>query len=407
MVSQNKALQSRLEATLGRFVAMPTDSNDLIANSDAIKALASEFVSLGMAVHVEENAHPWLIATANPKAQSTKRVKILLVIHFDVVSPADDAHFTIRIADDKIFGRGVIDMKFAAAVAHELVKDLAAEDTLAAYDFGILITSDEERGGRDGALDFLQKGWRCDLAIVPDGGRDWKVEQRAKGLLYVYLKAEGLSAHSSRTWEGKNPLPQFLPALQKIIDHFPNDDPNGTVVSINTLQSTNSGAINSTQTPAWVKAGISVRAFENHQLETALRFIEQVAAQHGLRVQVSLHDSPVHLLEESPLVQEFLTALSDVRQKPVEFTQALGASDARYFAALNIPTAIIYPEGGDMHGANEWLRRGDLSTFYNLLATYLQRNAFNAQNLSLGSIGRLAKYKEAVASIVKKVQNKL
>ena len=406
MKTHSPELQARLETTLARYVAMPTESTNLAANAEAIKTLADEFVGLGMTVHVENQIYPWLIATANPRAHANRHVKVLLALHFDVVGPAHENHYTVKMTKDKIFGRGVIDMKFASAVCHELVKDLAAADTLCAYDFGILITSDEERGGNDGARDFIQKGWKADIAIVPDGGRDWKVEARAKGLRYLYLKSTGLSAHSSRTWEGKSPLPTFLPALQTIMAKFPNDDSSGIVVGINTVETTNSGALNSTQTPGWIKAGISIRAFEENQVQAAEQFIKDVAKKHGLSIETTLKDSPVHIMREHPLVQQFLETLRELRDKPLEFSEALGASDARYFAAAHIPTAVLYPEGGDLHGANEWIKRSDLSQFYELLKQYLHKTAFNPDNLSLGRARRFMKYKKAITNLVRSVRAK-
>ncbi|HSW81011.1 MAG TPA: M20/M25/M40 family metallo-hydrolase [Candidatus Saccharimonas sp.] len=400
MNKSDQLIQARLETTLARYVAMPTVTADVAACQQAIQTLAGELAALGMATYTGNSRHPWLIATANPRAQQTKHVKILFVIHFDVVAPAHKDHFMVKTTADKLYGRGVIDMKFAAAACYEVFKDLAADDTLSAYDAGVLITTDEEAGGKDGAGDFLQQGWRCDLAIVPDGGRNWSVEARAKGVNYIYVVANGLSAHSSRPWEGQSPLQRFSKGMQEIDLHFKNDDPQGLVVAINTIESTNAGIVNSTQTPGWIKAGISMRAFNTAELETGMEFIKSVAKKYDLQIVPSLNDSPVHIMRENPLVEAFIKTLTEVRGKQTEFTDALGASDARHFARQNIPTVLVYPEGGELHGEGEWLKRTDLLTYYKLIQHYLRHVAFNADGLSLGSAKRFTKYRTVFAKMV-------
>lgn len=400
MNKTDQLIQARLETTLARYVAMPTVTIDIAACRQAIQALAGELAALGMATFTSTSKHPWLIATANPRAQHTKKVKILFVVHFDVVAAAHDDHFTVKTTADKLYGRGVIDMKFAAAACYEVFKTLAVDDTLSAYDTGILITTDEEAGGYDGAGDFLRQGWRCDLAVIPDGGRDWSIEARAKGMNYFYLVANGLSAHSSRPWEGKSPLLRFTQAMQAFDAHFKNDDPQGLVAAINTIESTNAGIVNSTQTPGWIKAGVSMRAFSTAELEAGMEFVKSLAKKYDLQIVTSLNDSPVHIMRENPLVEAFIKTLADVRGKQTKFTDALGASDARHFAKQNIPTVLVYPQGGELHGAGEWLNRADLLTCYKLVLHYLQKVAFNADGLSLGRAKRFAKYRTALAKMV-------
>jgi len=402
MNKTDQLIQARLETTLARYVTMPTVTIDIAACQQAIQTLAGDLAALGMATFTGNSKHPWLIATANPRAQHTRHVKVLFVVHFDVVAPAHDDHFTVKTTANKLYGRGVIDMKFAAAACYEVFKDLAADDTLSAYDAGILITTDEEAGGKDGASDFIQQGWRCDIAVVPDGGRDWSIEARAKGMNYIYVVANGLSAHSSRPWEGQSPLLRFTQAMQEIEAHFVNNDPQGLVVAINTIESTNAGIINSTQTPGWIKAGISLRAFTAAETEAGLSFIKQIAKKYSLTIVPSLSDSPVHLMRENPLVDTFIATLAEVRGKPSGFTDALGASDARHFAKQNIPTVLVYPEGGELHGAGEWIKRGDLLTYYKLVLHYLQKVAFDPDGLSLGSAKRFAKYRTALTNLVRR-----
>jgi acetylornithine deacetylase/succinyl-diaminopimelate desuccinylase-like protein len=368
-------IQKDLETTLAQYVAMPTTPDNIPACTKAMNAIAADFASSGMLVHVAASAHPWLIATTTPQAMRQKHVKVLLVAHFDVVAPHNKTHFTLHTTKDTLFGRGVFDMKFAAACYKELVNNYAQANNLNTYDIGILLTTDEEKGGQDGARDFLNQGWRCDLAIIPDSGWNWTIEERAKGLTYLYLQVNGRSTHSSRPWDGDNPIHRLAPALTEISQHFKNDNPQGVTVSIVSLEGKNGTQINITQTPDWVKAGISVRAFTTNEITKALDYIKGVAAAHNADVTLTLNDPPVHLLRNHPLVTSFIHIAREVHGEPIKFSDAMGASDARYFAQYNIPTVLMYPEGGGYHGPDEWIRRQDLYKYYNLLHTFIQKVA--------------------------------
>lgn len=367
--------QQRLEETLARYVSMPTVTNNIEACTAAIESIAAEYKELGLTVHTDGPNHPWLVATTQPESMIAKQVKILFVIHFDVVPFENDAQHRLRITEDKLFGRGVYDMKFAAAAVKEMVSDFAKEKRLNELDFGVLITTDEEMGGRDGALEFLKQGWRCDLAVIPDSGYNWSIERRAKGMTYLYVTAYGRSAHSSRPWLGDNPISKLAPAVTEIASHFKNEDHNSAVVSINAIESSNSLHANTTQIAKWARIGISVRAFTKTETQTALDFINTVAKKYNLTTETALDEPDAQLREENPLVQTFIEVATEIHGSPIEFSDAYAASDARHFGIFDIATVQMYPCGGDHHGPNEWISRGDLYKYYSLCRQFTEQAA--------------------------------
>lgn len=372
---QEKTTQTRLEKTLARYVAMQTLPDNIAICRVSLQEISLELEKLGMVTQLDGPVHPWLIATTSAASMRRKRVKVLFVIHLDVVPGANEAHFDMRITKDRIYGRGVYDMKFAAACVKEMVADFAQEKSLQTYDFGVLITTDEEKGGQDGVGNFLTHDWGCDIAIVPDGGWNWSIEARAKGFVYIYLTSNGRSAHSSRPWTGDNPISRLSPALDDITKHFPNTDQYGTIVSINSVETSTSGIYHTTQIPNWAKAGISVRAYTEQELSDAVAIIQKVAAAHSVEASVTLHDPPVALMKENPLVQEFIATATKVHGQPINFSDALASSDARYLARYDIPTVVMYPDGGDHHGPGEWLLRQDLYKYFMLCKTYVMQVA--------------------------------
>jgi succinyl-diaminopimelate desuccinylase len=361
-------VQQRLEQRLARYVAMPTVASNTAACQEAIKVITSELSSLGFKTHVNDGNNPWVIATT----RNTKHVRVLLHAHFDVVM-ASEEQYVMRSEDDKLIGRGVFDMKFALACYMEALTDIIQHDELSAYDLGILVTTDEEVGGERGVMDFLAQGWTCDVAIIPDGGRDFKLEKRAKGFDFFFLESHGTSTHGSRPWEGVNPLPKLLPAVQEIIGHYKNDSPASPTVSINGIDTPGSFS----QVGAMARARIDVRAFEQKELKEIETYLTSIAKKHSLSIKKHLTGAPVQLDLDNPLVQSFIECQVQIRDEPVGFTESLGASDARYFANKGIPTIAEYPFGGNAHSSGEWLDRKSLVTFYEVIKLYVERAALD------------------------------
>ncbi|HSE61304.1 MAG TPA: M20/M25/M40 family metallo-hydrolase [Candidatus Saccharimonadales bacterium] len=376
MKTSSTTIQQRLEQRLARYVAMPTVSSDATACKEAIQTITAELNTLGFKTTVHQSNHPWVMATT----RDTKHVRVLLHAHFDVVMANSDEQYSLRTEEDKLYGRGVLDMKFALACYMEALTDLLQQDELSAYDLGVLVTTDEELGGEHGVKEFLDQGWTCDIAIIPDGGRDFKIEKRAKGFHLLYLDSHGTSTHGSRPWEGVNPLPKLLPAVLEIMGHYKNDQPDLPTVSINGIDTPSSF----TQVGDLARARIDVRAFEDNELLAVEDHIKDIADKFGLTMTRHLEGSAVHLDESNPLVQTFIQCQSKVLGKPTEFVESLAASDARYFAAHNIPTILEYIHGGGHHSKNEWILRSSLVQFYEVIWVYIQEAALDRAGQPIG-----------------------
>jgi len=119
-----------------------------------------------------------------------KKTPVLLMSHLDVVD-APDRLFNPVIQDGKLYGRGCLDDKYAVALSlilfknnlHRLEKQGKAQKDLP---FGILITSDEEIGGFNGAKKLLGE-IQTDFCIVLDGGSVEKIVVKDKGVASVRL----------------------------------------------------------------------------------------------------------------------------------------------------------------------------------------------------------------------------
>lgn len=364
-------ISTRLESRLASLIAMPTVGTDIVECRAAIAEIATELSQTELFITTGEIPSPWLMATV----KDTKHPKLLLAAHLDVVAFSMPEQRHMNIEGNKLTGRGVFDMKFAIACFMELIDELSQKNELKDYDLGLMITTDEEVGfgSDDGVATLLKEGWRCDVALLPDAGREWKLESRAKGVSRFLLTTEGKSAHSSRPWEGENAILPLIRALKEISDAFPvSHDEAAPTIAITTFNSGDS--VN--QIPQEASAHVEIRAFDYDEKERITQKIQDITTKHGVSLETIALSHGAKLQQDHPLVKLFLDEVEAVRGKPVEYADSLGATDASWFMPYNIPVIVLGPTGGGSHGPEEWMLREDLATFYEITKSYVQKVAY-------------------------------
>lgn len=353
-------MQPQLEAILAKLVSIPSVSGNSASCREILEYVRTEIAPYSL--HIEGDfagSNPWMVATTRP----TKQPAILLAAHLDVV-PAPLELFAMEKRDGKLYGRGVYDMKFAAACYIAFIK--AHADILPTLDIGFLFTTDEEAGGFC-MPDILNAGWRPDIVFLPDGGDNWHIEKRAKGIYGAELTAHGLAAHGSRPWEGKNAIHILMDVLSELRLAYPSDDPSQATLSINVIHG--GEAINQVADSA--SAFIDFRSFSKQDLAEYQSHLGALAAKHNLDVRSVTAGEPVAFDPTVAAARHFLKALEAQTGKEIAFCDSYGASDARFFARQNIPSIIIEPYGGGRHSSEEWLLADDLETYYQLLERWL------------------------------------
>lgn len=357
-------MQDKLEATLADLIAFRSESEDFLACQQITEYVYEQLKPLGLHIVGDINCqHPWLLATT----QRTKSPKILLTAHLDVVPASDYKQYELRKDNGKLYGRGVWDMKYAAAGFIELAK--AKREELEQLDFGILFTTDEEIGGYQGVREVLRQGWRTELAFIPDYGDNWKIEENAKGIFVDKLSASGKSAHGSRPWEGVNAIQKLIPVLHELQSLYPSIDQLGPTLSINQF----SGGRAMTQIPDGAYALLDFRSFRHQEIDDYQLLLRKLAWEYGLTIEEAGIGQPLTLDKENYLVQKYLETLQTCGITPI-YEKSFGATDGRWFAEYGIPCIVTGPHGHGAHGDDEWIVRQDLVTFYNLIDHYISNN---------------------------------
>lgn len=352
---------------LADLVAFHTVSGEFEPSHQALQYIEDYLREKGLFIErFEQNGLESLIATT----KRTKSPTIMLAAHLDVV-PAPIQLFKLEERHERFYGRGTCDMKFAIAAYMQLVDDLGED--LHLYDFGIMITSDEEIGGRDGVQALLKHGYRARACVLPDGGDNWVLEQSAKGLLWIKARTDGATAHGSRPWEGENAIGKMLLFLQAMHRELFAGEQNDSTNTYNVGTIQGGDAVN--QVADNCRVNIDIRPINQKEQDHILNKLRMLGEQYDVHLELYLNDPPINIDLTDPYVRAYTRSVEKATGEPLKTMRSNGGSDARYFAAYDIPTLVGYPTGGGRHGDDEWLEVASFYKFRDVLQDYLEQIA--------------------------------
>lgn len=300
--------------------------------------------------------------------KGSEKTDILLSAHIDV-APAPKNLFNLRKKGDKLYGRGTFDMKGPLAA---LLEALAIFYRFPQHiSVGLLVTSDEEKGGFDGTDFFLKTfPYRPKAVIVPDGGNNFEIVIEEKGVLNVELFHQGTAAHSARPWEGKNAAEILVKTVNKVLNRFPAGTANQwrTTAALTSLEAESQvGNV----LPARARARVNFRFIQKDSPELILKTIRRLDNKVGIKayprgdaVKLSARAWPTPLFRA-------ITKAHIGRLAP--FVKYPSTCDARFFASRAIPTIITRPPGGGAHGEKEWVSLRGLGAFAEILVDFLKQ----------------------------------
>lgn len=293
----------------------------------------------------------------------SKHSRLLLQGHIDVV-PGKNQPF--QIAGDKMLGRGVYDMLFATACYMNLIDEIGP--FLAKQNVAILLSGDEELGGFNGVKAILENGYSTDCCILPDAGDGiGSLSVSAKGVYCIDIQITGKAHHASRPWEGDNAAYKLVKCIDKIYDQLSNQTDSRATV---TLSRINAGEA-SNKGPSIATATLDIRYSDQASLKEVKQKISKILKEHSGQITDTEYAANYELDKNNPDVIKFTEIYADYIGKPVEFTNAHGSSDARFFSERDIPVIMLRPNGGGAHGDEEWLSVKSTNDFYNILKKYV------------------------------------
>jgi len=291
--------------------------------------------------------------------KKTKQPEIMLYGHIDVVN-APDKMFKPKISSGRLYGRGASDMKAVLAAEMVLLKKLV----LAGFSesIALLVVSDEEIGGFDGAKMIVEKEYyRPSVVVIPDGGDNWRMVDAEKGVYWLEITARGKTAHGSRPWLGDNAGERLMEKYFEIKKQFKlakNEKDVLPTINLGKME----GGLSLNQVMGEAKICLDIRypfPFIEKKIKEKIRKILGAGFEiRGLETALPANN-PSN--QYSKVLKEILT---EQNNKQPEVIISCGASDARFFRYKKIPVLVFKPVCGDQHGDKEWMDIKSLEGFY-------------------------------------------
>lgn len=291
---------------------------------------------------------------------------LLLMSHIDVVD-APDKLFRPVMQGGKLYGRGCFDDKYAVALSLVLLKNNLQKLRKQGrgqkeLPFGILITSDEEIGGFNGAKKILA-GIQTDFCIVLDGGNIEKIVVKDKGVARVKLMCRVKVNSESKPWQGQNAVEKLMDDINRWETYFVKsapENPHRAVVRNHIRSEKSRHGVSE-----FAEACLEIRYTEDDDLERMFNTMQK-----------ELH-SDIVVENVEPLFSggesEHLKLLLEISKKTrIGFED--GANDSRFLSQFGIK-GIVWGADGErsQHAPNEHVNIESVYELYTFLDAFIQR----------------------------------
>lgn len=358
-----------LRNNLEKLIFFKTVAEDHKENKKALNWIKKQVKKLP--VYIKEfnsNGFASLVITT----QKTKEPIIWLAAHLDV-APASDKMFIPFVKNDKLYGRGAFDMKFAIACYLKLFIELGKN--LSDYNLGLMITTDEETDGENGTKFILNKGYSSKICFLPDVGASWKFENGAKAAWRLSVQSKGRSAHGSKPWQGKNAVENLIKILYLLEKKFPTEpcgikDHYHNSINIGKIQ----GGESANKVAGFAEALVDIRLkpeVEKFKIKKIIDFISKKIGNIKVK-EISFKSGYKENFSNNYYFQLFSSIAYDKFRIRPSSVFSHGTSDICFFNEKKIPVILVQPKGGGHHSNIEWIDLKDLKKFYLVLKEFIQ-----------------------------------
>lgn len=355
------------------LIKIPSVSGNINSNQEALEC-AQKFLDNSIKPRVFKHNKVTSFLWSNGKNKLTP--KLLLSAHLDVVDVGENKKlFAPVVEGNKLSGRGAGDMKGQAAVLLWCFKNAISENPRA--DIALLLTTDEEVGGFNGARFVIESGLKPDIVFLPDGGEDFSVVDSEKAPHHFILKTTGPGGHASRAFKIDNPVNRisaFYQEVRKVFSVASSKKPWASTFEMTTIQTDNKSK---NVIPMEVVASFSWRwPLEQIKFDLGRRKILAIAEKYQCKVILEEGWGEGTLIDKnSPDVKTWKKIIEKNLGRRIKFSQSHGASDARHFfnnkkyGSKNI--IITSPKTGGHHTDTEWIAIDSLIMMGNALNEFI------------------------------------
>jgi acetylornithine deacetylase len=353
---------------LHQLVSIPSINPNLEPSSRGEKEIASFIADWcqgqGLEAYLEEvvpnRANVIAIAKGSGRGKT-----LMLNAHTDTVGVTGMTEpFEARIEDDKLFGRGALDMK--AGLAAAIIATIKAKQMKLRGDVILTAVIDEEHSSL--GTQAVMKEYKADAAIVTEPS--WMNLCLAhRGFAVVEIEVLGKAAHTSQRSLGLNAITQaakVLAAIEAFDRELQRREKHATLEPGSLQATLIRGGQELFTTPALCKIMVERRTLPGEtkrsvekEIKDLLRGLEFLDSSFRASFKTVLYRDAYEVSPEETIVQ--------LAKKHLPEAKMIGAPywmDSALIAAKGIPTLVLGPGGGGMHSSEEWV---SLSSFQQLV----------------------------------------
>lgn len=365
---QNEILE--LTKKLIGFKTITGNAKEAAACYDFINSYFAPEISTGKIIAKEYNSGSFrslVISNAD-----ILKYDIILNGHIDVVG-AEDKDFIPVIKEGRLYARGAADMKSQVAAMMFIFKEVVNNSNIDKK-IALMLTSDEEIGGKAGVNYLLNDiGYRGKIVITPDGGENFELNIKEKGVFWIKVVAEGKPAHGSRPWLGDNAVLKLLKFYQEIEKKFPPLGKGKALykdgVSVNLGKIQGGKSVNAV--PENAEIYLDFRYSEKFGKNKILAAVKKLARKFGLKFEIIEDAESSEIDPKNYYLKMFKKIAEKEIGRKVKIIKSTGSSGTHFFSQKNIPAIITAPDYGNIHGAGEWVEIGDLVKLYNIIRQFI------------------------------------
>jgi succinyl-diaminopimelate desuccinylase len=249
----------------------------------------------------------------------------------------------------------------------KVFKKLANDESFPRDRLGLMLVTDEEIGGHNGSKMLLEKGYKSSFLMTGES-TDFDIEVAAKGVLWIKLMSEGVSAHGAYLWNGKNaiiPMSQVITELQKL---FPSPKNEVWKTTCNIASIVGGSATN--RVPDSCELKCDIRYIPEDNPDEIVSKIKKIIPK-SISLEVVMKEPYLKTDTKNNLLAKLTQSVVKHHGKKPKFVKKYGASDARFFSEAGIPTTSFGPIGAGLHSDYEWVSLRSLKTYELILYDFL------------------------------------
>lgn len=317
---------------------------------------------------------------------------LILQGHIDVVSAEpkqlwEEDPFIPTIIDNKMYGRGILDMKGGVAAAIYAVKALQKANIKLGADLQIQTVIEEECTG-NGALALLDKGFVADGALIPEPTELRGIHSQL-GVMWLRVKVKGSGAHVERAEMAQNAINKstiLIQALEDYRKHINAQPKHPDFTHHSHPLNVNVGVGYGGDWPSSVPNEYTFEARVGFYPGTDPSDVQEEVKQWLLKASEQddwLKENPpeitffgFHALgytisKDSELFNRIALAHKKTTNEEMESLAFTATTDLRAFGEFGIPATCYGPSGANMHAPNEYIDLDSLKTVTKTIAAFI------------------------------------